>query len=704
MSETQDSAPDRKKSPGSFAPGQPLPRLWKTEPDPEPEEESEESLETPEGKKKKAKAKSSASAAGAASSTGSRSSAGKKSEKAKPSRKRQIDPETGEKRVLIEETPRFDTIESRQRVRLVVGGLITFCILMVGWNIYYLLFPASDVVVVDVGPEPPFPSALPPGQSPTREGEATYMLGRARDYARRDQGKPAMDMLKRVVTVYKGTHAAAEAQAALDRQRQNLPLFPTGPVVVAEKGTPAPGAPPAAGTPAPASGPPAATAPTGPPPRPPTYSASAPPQTTMVGPPPSPVNPQGPSANGPPVNLNPGVVGPSPAPTPSANAPTLAATSATPASSAPPGVPPGQPSMAPATGAGAPRPVTVATNVNEPITGHTAKAPPGPGESAILLPAPSGNPTAPAPGRNPSTTGHTLVGSGRIVARTLPPGFRAKPEAGLHESGWPLAIEGERDNVAMVLVPGTTFMMGSDSGKPEDGPAHAVHVSTFYIDNLEVTNGQFRTFLRETRYRGQPPGKWLTDDKMRSMPDRAPAVYVSYHDAEAYAMWALKRLPTEAQWELAARTTDGRRHPWGDQPPQWSRPRKFHQVDIVGSFPQDISAYGVFDMAGNVEEWVRDWYDPRFYRSLRGKTTDDPTGPPTKRQGIQRTVRGGSRDWLIFDRMGENADRRLPYLGFRCTLAVEGGEASAAIAPHDDKPQAPKPPMNAPDVGGAVPF
>ncbi|MHB1555933.1 MAG: formylglycine-generating enzyme family protein [Isosphaeraceae bacterium] len=702
MSETQDSEPDRKNRPGPFAPGQPLPRLWKTEPD--SNLESEEFLEAPEDEKKKAKTKASASAANPASSTRSRSSASKKPEKAKPSRKGQIDPETGEKRVLIEETPRFDTIESRQRVRLVVGGLITFCILMVGWNIYYLLFPASDVVVVDVGPEPPFPSALPPGQSPTREGEASYMLGRARDYARRDQGKPAMDMLKRVMSVYKGTHAAAEAQEALDRQRQNLPLFPTGPVLVAEKGTSVPGAPPGVGTPPPASGPPATAAPTGPPPHPPTYSASTPTQTIVVGPPPNPANPRVPLANGSPVNLNPGVVGPPPAPAPSVTAPTLAATSASLGTPVPPGVPPGQPSMAPATGIGAPRPVTVATTANEPGAANPPTAPPGPGESAIIVSAPTGHTTATAPGGNPPATDRAPAGPGRIVARTLPPGFRARPENGLHESGWPLVIVGERDNAPMVLVPGATFIMGRNSGKVEDGPAHAVHVSTFYIDKHEVTNRQFRAFLQETRYRGQPPGKWLTDDKMRSMPDDAPVVFVSYHDAETYAMWALKRLPTEAQWELAARSVDGRRYPWGDQPPQWSRPRKFHQVDPVGSFLEDVSAYGVVDLAGNVQEWVRDWYDPRFYHSLRGKTTDDPVGPPTKRQGIQRTVRGGSRDWLAYERMGENSDRRLPYLGFRCSLAVEGGEASAAIAPRDEKPQTPKPSTNAPDPGGALPF
>jgi formylglycine-generating enzyme required for sulfatase activity len=289
----------------------------------------------------------------------------------------------------------------------------------------------------------------------------------------------------------------------------------------------------------------------------------------------------------------------------------------------------------------------------------------------------------------------------------LPPGFKAKAESGYHESGWPLVIVGGRDRGTMVLVPGATFTMGSDRGDPWDGPAHAVRLSTYYIDQYEVTNRQFRTFLEDTGYHGQPPGKWLTDEKLRAMPDAAPVVFVSYHDAEAYAIWALKRLPTEAQWEMAARSVDGRRYPWGDQPVRWSRDRKFRQVDPVMSLPEDVSPYGVFDMAGNTVEWVRDWYDPKYFDRLRDKTTEDPAGPPTKRQGIQRTVKGSSKDWLVFDRQGVDSDRRLDYLGFRCSLAVEGGEASAGIVPHADKPAVDQPGAKPPAgqaPGGDVPF
>jgi formylglycine-generating enzyme len=323
------------------------------------------------------------------------------------------------------------------------------------------------------------------------------------------------------------------------------------------------------------------------------------------------------------------------------------------------------------------------------------------------MPANKGNATVTPPvGENPVAERKPAV-PGRPAARLLPPGFKAIDEAGVNEAGWPLVIVGERDGAKMVLVPGATFIMGHDGGAPEDGPAHAVRLSTYYIDQHEVTNRQFRTFLEDTQYLGQPAGRWLVDEKLRALPDNAPAVFVNYHDAEAYAIWALKRLPTEAQWELAARSVDGRRHPWGDDPVRWVRERKFRQIDPVMSFPEDSSPFGVFDMAGNALEWARDWYDPRYFHRLRDKTTDDPPGPPSKQKGIQRSVRGGSKDWLVFDRQGVDSDHRAAYLSFRCTLAVEGGEASANIVPHSEKPDSPKPGSTPPAGqagGGAVPF
>jgi iron(II)-dependent oxidoreductase len=125
------------------------------------------------------------------------------------------------------------------------------------------------------------------------------------------------------------------------------------------------------------------------------------------------------------------------------------------------------------------------------------------------------------------------------------------------------------------------------------------------------------------------------------------------------------------------------------------------------SYSEDVSPYGVHDLAGNAMEWVRDWYDRQYFERMRDKTTEDPTGPPTKRQGILRTVKGCSKDWLAFARQGMDSDHRSPHIGFRCSLAVEGGEASAIIAPHPPKPDTPQPgtpPPGGQAPGGDVPF
>ena len=253
----------------------------------------------------------------------------------------------------------------------------------------------------------------------------------------------------------------------------------------------------------------------------------------------------------------------------------------------------------------------------------------------------------------------------------------------------------------MVLVPGGTFAMGTTEGQPAEAPPHQVRLSAYYIDQHEVTNRQFRIFLGESHYRGQPPGKWLTDDKVRAEPENAPAAHVSFPDAESFATWANKQLPTEAQWEMAARSTDGRRYPWGDDPPKWSSARVFRQIDPVMSFPEDRSPYGIFDLAGNAQEWTRDVYDPRYYHLLAKSVTDNPTGPPGRGRNPQHVVRGAAKNWSVTYREGVPADRRLPHLGFRCVLMVDSqGQlppatlpttAPPAAAPAGNQPPAPPP-------------
>jgi sulfatase modifying factor 1 len=179
----------------------------------------------------------------------------------------------------------------------------------------------------------------------------------------------------------------------------------------------------------------------------------------------------------------------------------------------------------------------------------------------------------------------------------------------------------------MVLVPAGEFLMGSK---------HRVYLDAFYIDAYEVTNALYKEFIQAT---GRKAPKSWNDAKFNAL--RQPVVGVTWDDAAAYCQWAGKRLPTEAEWEKAARGADGRKYPWGNQ---WERTRANTPNDgpgkpmPVGSYEGGKSPYGAHDMIGNVWEWVADWYDVDYYRT---SPSHNPRGPAT---GKVRVLRGGS--WL----------------------------------------------------------
>lgn len=241
-----------------------------------------------------------------------------------------------------------------------------------------------------------------------------------------------------------------------------------------------------------------------------------------------------------------------------------------------------------------------------------------------------------------------------------------------------------KDGVPMVLVPAGPFPMGVPPGDRDGGrdeyPRHQVDLDAFYIDKYEMTNGQYGQFVKETSHRVPQNPKnparnlWQGSLVTESLAKR-PVINVDWHDAEAYCKWAGKRLPTEAEWEKAARGTDDRRFPWGNVEPT-NKHLNFNQQWIgektlmpVGSYETGKSPYGAYDMAGNVWEWVADWYDPMYYEKSPPK---NPKGPET---GTDKVLRSSS--WAvetplvrIFTRVKSDPTIRNESTGFRCAMDV----------------------------------
>ena len=173
---------------------------------------------------------------------------------------------------------------------------------------------------------------------------------------------------------------------------------------------------------------------------------------------------------------------------------------------------------------------------------------------------------------------------------------------------------GDKPN-EMVLVPAGVFIRGTNNRLPDEGPQHTMNVAAFYMDKYEVTNLQYEYSLQFTH---RPAPEHFVNGHYPDGKADHPVTFVSWFDAKAYCEWAGKRLPTDIEWEKAARGTDGRTYPWGDEfnidyvnsPVRWTTLKLIGDTTPVGAFEKGVSPYGLYDMSGNVWEWTSSWYLP----------------------------------------------------------------------------------------------
>ncbi|NOS77667.1 MAG: SUMF1/EgtB/PvdO family nonheme iron enzyme [Nitrospira sp.] len=238
----------------------------------------------------------------------------------------------------------------------------------------------------------------------------------------------------------------------------------------------------------------------------------------------------------------------------------------------------------------------------------------------------------------------------------------------------------ELDPVPMVTIPAGEFLMGNPEGKgrADEWPQRSVYLDAFAIDQVEVTNERYLAFVATTGHRN-PPSPYGTGPLVSAKGiEQLPVVQTTWYDAKAYCSWAKKRLPTEAEWEKAARGTDGRLFPWGNEPATVRRAnfdREWEEektLQPVGSLPDGDSPYGVKDMAGNAREWVSDWYDADYYKHAPAR---NPQGPDKK--GVVRSIRGGSWHSPLADITTSARGRggfalQTHGTGFRCARGLDG--------------------------------
>lgn len=241
----------------------------------------------------------------------------------------------------------------------------------------------------------------------------------------------------------------------------------------------------------------------------------------------------------------------------------------------------------------------------------------------------------------------------------------------------------EKDGMNLVYVPAGEFIMGSDDGYARERPIHTVYLDNYWIDQTEVTNAMYAKCVEDGEC---TPPAFIRSSKRNSYYGNSqfndyPVIWVSWNQANVYCEWADRRLPTEAEWEKAARGTNGSTYPWGEAIPNANLLNLNRgtggDTSEVGSYPAGASVYGVLDMASNVWEFVNDWYDENYYAN---SPSLNPQGPSS---GQDKVLRGGT--WYLDDILlrsamrsgvGDPSNSSYSIVGFRCATSVIPIEAS----------------------------
>ncbi|MDR3575748.1 MAG: SUMF1/EgtB/PvdO family nonheme iron enzyme [Anaerolineaceae bacterium] len=282
-----------------------------------------------------------------------------------------------------------------------------------------------------------------------------------------------------------------------------------------------------------------------------------------------------------------------------------------------------------------------------------------PAASPTLQPTPTSQPTAEA---------------------DIPPDCSATPTLQPMRISKPVLRVSSKDRMVMVHVPAGPFLMGSSpcidpDSQPEQQPAHTVNLDSYWIDRTEVTNALYARCVKTDACSAPHDASSATRQVYYGNPKFAnfPVINVDWSQASAYCQWAGRRLPSEAEWEKAARGTDGRIIPWSasdgsvdDKTNTGNFLNRVRDTTRVGSYPKGASPYGALDMAGNVWEWVQDWYSETYYQD---SPTNNPTGPLS---APYRGLRGGS--WIsdfifIEERAGAAPQGWFNTVGFRCAVS-----------------------------------